>query len=290
MIWPWFLLAVIVLLVLALLAYWQMVIAEGAYLGRWVVAKSYDWFARRYDGVKRFDPRAERWYVAGPLMQGLWRVKEPLVLDVATGTGRLPLALFGEGFAGQIIGLDLSLGMLRQARDKLAPYSDHVYLVWQDASRLPFDDGVFDAVTCLEALEFLPRPLSALAEMVRVLAPDGILFLTNRVGPEARFLPGRAIPRPCFEEILAELPLRDVPVRRWQVDYDLALARKLGQPAGPTMASSTSKDSALDSLLHCPKCGGEQRWNADSPVCTPCKSAYPARDGIVQLAASRRKN
>jgi ubiquinone/menaquinone biosynthesis C-methylase UbiE len=288
--WPWFLLALIVLLVLALLAYWQMVIAEGAYLGRWVVAKSYDWFARRYDGVKRFDPRAERWYVAGPLMQGLWRVKEPLVLDVATGTGRLPLALFSEGFAGKIIGLDLSLGMLRQAQDKLAPYSDHVCLVWQDASTLPFDDGVFDAVTCLEALEFLPRPLEALAEMVRVLAPDGILFLTNRVGPEARFLPGRAIPRPYFEEVLAELPLRDVQVRRWQVDYDLALARKLGRPARLAMKSSTSKDSDLESLLHCPGCGGVLRWNADSLVCTLCESVFPARDGIVRLAASRHKN
>jgi SAM-dependent methyltransferase len=258
-------------------------------LGPWVVAKSYDCFARRYDGVKRFDPGAERWYVAGPLMQGLWQVREPLVLDVATGTGRLPLALLGEGFAGQIIGLDLSQGMLCQARDKLVPYSDHVHLIWQDASTLPFDDGVFDAVTCLEALEFLPRPLDALAEMVRVLAPGGVLLLTNRVGPEARFLPGRAIPRPDFGAILAELPLRDVQVRRWQVDYDLALARKLGQPAGPTVEASGNKGSDLESLLRCPACGEDLRWNAGSLVCSLCENAYPVQDGIVQCAASRRK-
>ncbi len=287
MIWLWLLLAALGLAVLVLLAYWQMVIAEGAYVGPWVVAKSYDWFARRYDGVKRFDPWAERWFVAGPLMQGLWRVKEPLLLDVATGTGRLPLALLDEGFAGQIIGLDLSLGMLRQARDKLAPNSDQVHLVWQDASRLPFDDGVFDAVTCLEALEFLPRPLEALAEMVRVLAPDGILFLTNRVGREARLLPGRAIPRPVFEQILAEYPLRDVQVRRWQEDYDLAMARKLGRSDAPAVGSFSDSDRDLVLLLRCPSCGGELQRAAGDLGCSACDRVYPVQEEIVQLEGAR---
>lgn len=284
MIWLWLPLGILALVGLALLVYWQMVIAEGAYLGPWVVAKSYDWFARRYDGVKRFDPQAERWYIAGPLMQGLWRVKKPLVLDVATGTGRLPLALLGEGFAGQLVGLDLSLGMLHQANEKLAPYREHVHLVWQDASTLPFDDGIFDAVACLEALEFLPRPLDALAEMVRVLAPDGILFLTNRVGREARLLPGRAIPRPLFEQILAEHPLRDVQVRRWQVDYDLAMARKLGKPNGCKAKSSSSRDFDFGSLLRCPDCGGQLQCDAESLACPACEEVYPTREGIVQLA------
>jgi len=288
MIWPWLLLGVLVLVTLALLVYWQLVIAEGAYLGPWVVAKSYDWFARRYDGVKRFDPRAERWYVAGPLMQGLWRVRQPLVLDVATGTGRLPMALLGEGFSGQIVGLDLSLGMLRQAQDKLAPYNEHVHLVWQDANTLPFDDGTFDAVTCLEALEFLPEPLDALAEMVRVLAPDGILFLSNRVGREARFLPGRAIPRPLFEQILVEHPLRDVQIRRWQVDYDLAMARKLGLPDARRVESLSNRDVDLGLLLRCPACGGALQPGAGSLVCAPCEKVYPAREGIVQLAGPER--
>ena len=290
MTWLWLLLAALGLAALALLAYWQLVIAEGAYLGPWVVARSYDWFARRYDGVKHFVPSAERWFVAGPLMQGLWRVENPLLLDVATGTGRLPLALLGEGFSGQIIGLDLSLGMLRQARDKLAPYSDHVHLVWQDASALPFDDGAFDAVTCLEALEFLPRPLEALAEMVRVLAPDGILFLTNRVGREARFLPGRAIPRPLFEQTLAEHPLRDVQARRWQVDYDLTMARKLGQHAQRAVrAAGPFSDREPDpvSLLRCPGCGGGLQRDAGNLACPVCEQVFPILEGIVQLAGAR---
>ena len=146
-------------------------------------------------------------------------VDRPLLLDVATGTGRVPLALLRNRFAatgGRIVGLDLSWGMLRQARAKLQDYDRWVDLVWQDASHLPFDDGTFDAVTCMEALEFLPRPREALAEMVRVLAPGGLLAVTNRVGvwraPAARpgYLPaafpagaGRPISVPDRDSALA---------------------------------------------------------------------------------------
>jgi ubiquinone/menaquinone biosynthesis C-methylase UbiE len=226
MIWLWLGLACAAVVALV---YWQLIVAEGTYLGPRVVAWTYDWVARRYDAIKQFDPRDENWFVAGPVMRELWGLDQPLVLDVATGTGRLPLALLHNRFRGQIVGLDLSRGMLRQARAKLQPYGDQVSLIWQDASRLPFADGTFDAVTCLESLEFMPRPLEALAEMVRVLGPGGLLFVTNRVGREARLLPGRAISRPRFEQVLASFLLCGVDVRRWQVSYDLAMARKAGQ-------------------------------------------------------------
>jgi ubiquinone/menaquinone biosynthesis C-methylase UbiE len=215
----------------AALAYWQLIVAEGTYLGPRVVAWTYDWVARYYEAIKQFDPGDESLFVARPVMRELQHVEHPVVLDVATGTGRLPLALLRNRFQGQIVGLDLSRGMLRQARARLQPYGDRVSLVWQDASRLPFGDGTFDAVTCLESLEFMPRPVEALAEMVRVLAPGGLLFVTNRVGREARLLPGRAIPRQRFEQVLAMFSLRDVEVRRWQVSYDLAIAHKEGHPS-----------------------------------------------------------
>ena len=209
------------------LLYWLFIVAEGAYLGPKVVAWTYDLAAGRYDSIKRFQPEDERWYVAGPVLRGLQGVDRPLVLDVATGTGRLPLALLRADFAGRIIGLDLSKGMLGRAQAKLRPWGEQVCLVRQDAARLPFADGVFDAVTCLESLEFLPRPPQALAEMVRVLAPGGLLLVTNRVGAEASLLPGRAFPRPRFEEELARLGLGRIEVHRWQVSYDMATARKL---------------------------------------------------------------
>jgi len=166
MTWLWISLAVIGL---AVLLYWQLVIAEGAYFGPRFVAWTYDLVASRYDSVKQFVPSDEIWFLAGPVLRSLQGTESPVVLDVATGTGRLPLALMRAHFQGQVIGLDLSRGMLRLARHKLQDYGARVTLVWQDAMRLPFADGTFEAVTCLESLEFLPRPVDALEEMVRVL-------------------------------------------------------------------------------------------------------------------------
>ncbi len=228
MIWPWIILALVAGVGLAVLLYWHLIIAEGAYLGAQVVAWTYDWVARRYDAIKQFDPRDDDWFLAEPLLQGLDEVEHPLVLDVATGTGRLPLALLRHSFGGRIVGLDLSPGMLRQARAKLRPYGRQVSLIRQDASWLPFGDATFDAVTCFEALEFFPQPKEALGEMVRVLAPGGVLFVSNRVGREARLLPGKAMPRSSLEQVLANHSMQDVRMERWQVSYDLVMACKEG--------------------------------------------------------------
>ena len=272
-------LAVACLVLLLTLAYWQFIIAEGTYLGARVVAWTYDLVASRYDAIKQFVPKNESWFVAAPLLGELAGVEKPLVLDVATGTGRLPLALFHERFRGQIVGLDLSRGMLRQARRKLAAYRDQVSLIWDDASRLPFGDGTFDAVTCLESLEFMPRPREALSEMVRVLAPGGVLFVTNRVGYEARLLPGRAIPRVAFEQVLGDLPLSEFQVRRWQVNYDQAIARKSGE-----RAIGLKEQRDLAALLRCPACGGTVERGGTAFTCDGCRQAYPIREGIVLLA------
>ncbi len=220
------------LLVLCGLAYWLFIIAEGTYLGANFVAWTYDVVASRYDQIKGFVFRDESWFVAGPLLYALEGVEGPLLLDVATGTGRVPITLLRLAFDGHIVGLDLSNGMLSRALSKLEPYGDQVSLVRQDASRLPFASNSCHAVTCLESLEFMPNPLGALAEMVRVLAPGGVLMLTNRVGWESRLLPGRALSRPRFEQMLALLSLEEIDVRRWQVQYDLALARKRVAPRG----------------------------------------------------------
>jgi ubiquinone/menaquinone biosynthesis C-methylase UbiE len=276
MIWLWLILiasAVVALFV------WQLIVAEGTYLGPRMVAWTYDCFARRYDSVKQFDAVEESRFVARPLLAGLMGRQRPLVLDVATGTGRVPQALLRERFDGRIVGLDLSRGMLRQARAKLESDLAQVDLIWQDARHLPFDEGVFDAVVCLESLEFLPQPQRALAEMIRVLAPSGLLLVTNRVGREARLLPRRAIPRQRLAAVLASFPLKDLEVWPWQVNYDLVLARKLG----PT-CSGRRERATLPDLLRCPGCDGRLESEGKGLACQVCARLYPIRDGIICLA------
>jgi ubiquinone/menaquinone biosynthesis C-methylase UbiE len=280
MIWLWIGMGIAVVLCLAVLVYWQLIVAEGAYLGPEVVAWTYDKVARRYDAIKQFVPHEESWFVADPLLRKLDGVDHPLILDVATGTGRLPLALLRNHYSGQVIGLDLSSNMLQVARGKVSSYGDRVGLIWQEARRLPFEDGVFDAVTCLEALEFLPNPFDALAEMVRVLAPRGVLFVTNRVGREARLLPGHTIRRADLEHVLVELGLCEVDVRRWQVCYDLVMARKGGQTSAIRKCSTNWISS-----LRCPDCCGVLTVGQAALSCRVCQHAYPVHDGIVRLVS-----
>lgn len=50
--------------------------------------------------------------------------------------------------------------------------------VFADAAHLPFDDGVFDAVICLEVLEHVRAPQLVLDEIARVLRPGGVVWLS----------------------------------------------------------------------------------------------------------------
>ena len=207
------------------------------------------------------------------------------VLDAGCRVGDFSSALVRKG-ARRVVGLDLSRGMLRQARAKLGQTGAAVTLVRHAAWPLPFDDGTFDVVTSLESLEFMPHPEAVLGEMVRVLAPGGVLLVTNRVGREARLLPGRAIPRERFRALLSELGLGQVDVKRWQVSYDLAAGRKAGprpQAGGP----------APWVPIRCPACGGVVDMGSGSAAgavaCGRCGRRYPVADGILDLVSRDEK-
>lgn len=277
MVWLWIGLGLI--LVVGLL-YWQLVVAEGTYLGPRVVALLYDWAAPTYERIKRFDPAYEQWFLGLPLARALERIATPLVLDVGTGTGRLPRALlFQPAFRGRVIGLDLSRRMLAEAARRMGPYAGRVTLIWQDARVLPFPDDTFDAVTCLEVLEFTPDPRAVLAELVRVLRPGGVLLVSNRVGRDAPLLPGRTFSRSAFEEVLSALPLEEIQTRDWQMDYDLVWALKRGRPRG-------GGARPLAEILRCPACAHRPlEYQERSYLCAACGRVYPvAADGVVELA------
>lgn len=218
--------ALLFLVALVLALRWLLVTTEGVFLGRRVVVWLYDLTAGRYDGIKQFDPDLESAFVIYPLRR---RLPSPgaFVLDVATGTGRLPDFLLRDpAYNGRVIGLDASARMLAVAHDKLRPYGDRVLLVRQSALDLPFADGAFGGVTCLEALEFLPDDRAALREMARVLQPGGILLVSRRTGPEAGAFLHHVHPAEEFEALLAEIGLVDVQTQPWQLEYDLVWARR----------------------------------------------------------------
>lgn len=221
-----------------LFVYWQLVVAEGAYLGTRVVALLYDWFAPRYDRVKQYDKAEDALLLAEPILRHLRNSPHPQplppsgwrgvnVLDVATGTGRLPDALLLQPkFTGHIVALDASAGMLALAKEKLGQHGERIEFIQHDAHTLPYPDASFDVVTCLEALEFMRDGRSAVHEMLRVLKPGGLLMLSNRIGPDVWKLPGRVVSTPAFCDWLRDAGVKRVERRAWLVDYDLVTGIK----------------------------------------------------------------
>jgi len=98
------------------------------------------------------------------------------ILDVATGTAGVALALAGQTRA-RITGIDLTETMLRQGQARVASSGlpDRVALVAGRAERLPFPDQSFDALTFTYLLRYVADPAATLRELARVLRPGGAI-------------------------------------------------------------------------------------------------------------------
>lgn len=220
--------------IFAAVLYWQLIIAEGAYLGAPLVAFLYDITAERYNGIKQFDDTSEDITLGIPLARRLQRQPDVMVLDVATGSGRIPLSLFRQpAYRGRVIGLDRAAKMLAVARRDTAALAGRVSFVQADGMALPFASNSLPVVTCLEALEFYPEPQQGLAELVRVVKPVaptcpscGWLLFTQRIGWEARLMPGKTWSRDQLGRILQQLPLAFFSIQTWQDIYNLVWAQK----------------------------------------------------------------
>jgi len=110
------------------------------------------------------------------------------VLDLATGTADLAIAIRALDPARLVVGADFSEGMLAHARPKLGEARTAkprgIVLVAADAQRLPFPDRAFACVTSAFLLRNLEDLERGLAEMRRVTAPGGRVVSLDIVRPE----------------------------------------------------------------------------------------------------------
>ncbi len=279
-----FLLAALV----ALFLYWQLVWAEGSYLGKRPVAWLYNFVAHRYNDIKQYTDEDDARYLGEPLTLSLQGIPAPIVLDVATGTSRLPLALCKQPFfRGQIIALDNARRMLRTATDYVSDSRDRVTWVWQDAVPLPFDDDVFDLVTCLEAFEFMPNTPDALRECRRVLKPGGLLLVSNRVGSGRWLLFGKTYSPEGFVALLKTLGQIDITTQVWQYDYDLVWSIKPDDHKIEEVSHQRLQGLSPIDLLRCPKCRARLDRSAEALTCRSCGRRYPVgTDGVIELMQS----
>ena len=136
--------------------------------------RSYDEVAEAYDRVR--GPLHEA--PARDLVEAVALPERGRLLDVGTGTGLAARSVD----AGIAVGIDVSAGMLRIAREKGL---DRVALA--AAIDLPFRDGTFDAVVAAFVLHLVPKYETALFDMVRVLRRGGRLGLASWVLADDEF-------------------------------------------------------------------------------------------------------
>lgn len=108
------------------------------------------------------------------LRSALLRKASGQILDVACGTGE-NFPFFRPG--STVTAVDLSPGMLAQARRRAAGLNLTLNLQVMDAEKLAFPDAHFDTVVSAMSTCTFPDPLAVLREMARVCRPDGRILL-----------------------------------------------------------------------------------------------------------------
>jgi demethylmenaquinone methyltransferase/2-methoxy-6-polyprenyl-1,4-benzoquinol methylase len=104
------------------------------------------------------------------------------VLDLATGTGDLALAIRAVSRERLVVGADFSEGMLAEARRKIGRTSG-IALTVADAAALPFEDGTFACVTSAFLLRNLQDVSRGLEEMRRVTRRGGLVVTLDILRP-----------------------------------------------------------------------------------------------------------
>lgn len=148
------------------------------------VTQMFDTISKEYDGLNR---------VISFGIDVKWRKKvvdivaqhQPKnILDIATGTGDLAISL-AKTSAEEIIGLDISPGMLEVGRKKITQkqLDSKIKMIVGDSENLPFDDDSFDAITVAFGVRNFENLEKGLAEIFRVLKPNGIFVILETSVP-----------------------------------------------------------------------------------------------------------
>ncbi|NEP41854.1 MAG: class I SAM-dependent methyltransferase [Okeania sp. SIO2G4] len=112
--------------------------------------------------------------------------KKGLVLDVGTGTARIPILICQQQPEWQIIGIDLSKNMLTIGERNIekAQLQSQVKLELVDAKKIPYSEHSFEMVISNSIVHHLSEPLLLFQEVKRVLQPQGGIFIRDLLRPE----------------------------------------------------------------------------------------------------------
>ena len=149
-------------------------------------------------------------------------------LDVATGTGVMALEAARHLSAGSVVGVDLSDGMLRQARAKAQAQQLHnATFRRMDADDLDFPPDHFDIVTCSFGLFFMEDMEGAMRRLARTVKSGGQIAISSFT--ETAFSPFA----PAFLSLYEDFG-KQAPPLSWKRLADVAVIEKIYRAAGIT--------------------------------------------------------
>lgn len=111
------------------------------------------------------------------------------ILDMPVGTAYFATEV-ARAYEGLAVGVDIAEGMVREARRVANEADAPLEVVQGDAHTLPFAAGAFAAILCSNGLQVIPGLEPSIAELARVLAPGGALYVSVITLPAP--LPARA--------------------------------------------------------------------------------------------------
>ena len=176
-----------------------------------MIQKGFDTVAAGYDhpALSFFPETAKR------LIEHLQLQPTDRLLDVCTGTGVVALAAAEKLNQGKVFGVDLSSGMLQQAKNKAAEKNlDNTEFKQMDLEHLAFEADTFDVATSSFGLFFLEDMDKGLTNIARTVKPGGKVAITSFAGdafsPMAEIFisgykaTGREMPTPSWKRLATE--------------------------------------------------------------------------------------
>ena len=148
------------------------------------VAQMFDTISGEYDGLNKIISLGTDAAWKKKILQMVQLQNPANILDIATGTGDLAI-LFAETSAKEIIGLDISQGMLDIGKKKIEAkkLNAKIQMVLGDGENIPYSDNYFDVITVAYGVRNFENLEIGLSEILRVLKPNGTFIILETSVP-----------------------------------------------------------------------------------------------------------
>ncbi len=149
------------------------------------VTKMFDTISKEYDSINRIITFGIDIKWRKRVIKIVAERNPKNILDIASGTGDLAIMAAQHTQAQQIIGVDISKGMLQKGEEKIEKLqlSNRIKMQLADSENLPFESDQFDAITVAFGVRNFENLDKGIQEIYRVLKPNGVFVVLETSVP-----------------------------------------------------------------------------------------------------------